>query len=241
MCYQRQKLTREFPSVFLACISPSFRRKRGVTRLPSYGREELAVTDRGTPRTIWRGRDACGPRPTPFLRLREAHASRDGTDRTRLRLTNNSHCPVGPHHPWNLPSEVSRKSTLMPGHPHLNSAEPGLGSAGSPARGEAGAGVPGRGAHVVSGRGTCSSDPRRREGSTAPRGRRDPPRRRGGEGRGGPCAPGPGAERSLSFRRCRSNCSSLPGGWTPAGRHKFEWGGNFDFLFLNGQMHWNSI
>lgn len=50
-----------------------------------------------------------------------------------------------------------------------------------------GAGVPGRGAHVVSGRRTCSSDPRRREGSAAPRGRGDRGGTgRAGEGRGGP-------------------------------------------------------
>lgn len=137
-----------------------------------------------------------------------------GWDRTRLRLTNNSHCPVGPHHPWNLPSEVSRKSTLMPGHPHLNSAEPGLGSAGSPAGGEAGAGVPGRGAHVVSGRGTCSSDPRRREGSTAPRGRRDPPRRRAraGEGRGGPWRSGTGRGEEPELQAVPVQLQFPPGG-----------------------------
>lgn len=151
--------------------------------------------------------------------------------RTSLQPTNSS-----PRSRPDNPETFLRKSGASPHEAGSPRPRSGGARAREPRGRRGGRGRPGRGAHVVSGRGTCGSDLRLRERSTAPRGRRDPQRlrARGAQGRAGqswgaegkvPGARGPAKEKP-GCRRCLSHCSSR--GRTQEGRHKFEWGGNLD-------------
>lgn len=152
------------------------------------------------------------------------------------------YCKIGPINPCNLPSEVSRESTLNPGHLNLIAVEQGSRRPRRPA-GEVASLAPWGAVltwSLAAARASRTCDGKREApplaGVETRRGTRS------AEGRGrSQGAPGPGEEK-LSFRRCQSNCSSQ--GCTEEGRHKFERGSNLFFclrFILNEHRHLNSI